>query len=799
MNFRKNLRVWLPPTFLGVVFCLFFLSSFFYFQEKENDILEKQHRIHDQISQIESFLISVSMLSRNHHSFPTTPGVENGLLNGYRIQAETALSFFENTSPSLSGNERKELFRIKRLLSSSRRYAGKIGTYAITSEMVGFSLRLLRQAEKNLDRDSLEMSSIIQTRTHLFWALGTSMIFFVAGWVFWQRRESQSTAILHSELAIVSNLVITSNVIQRWNDYMKDIFLSMSEILPMDCLFSVFTTAEGSCSVNVFWSYTPSSDEQEKLERVVHRNLFSVGGERYLSDLHFEHVFQNQTRHSHHLSRSFLDFFLFSRTLFLDTPKVGGILGIGILPSDKKDPAVRIVTDSILPSTLNALGSAKAISDYTRKMEYHAVRDPLTCLYNQRVFWDFLEDEIARAGSRGDVCSILFIDIDDFKQINDRFGHAFGDRFLLHVTEILSGVCSSGDILCRFGGDEFSVILPGEDTEIVRKKAEDIRDAVRSPLYAEDRTPVSSSVSIGVATWPHHGRESRDIFRVADHAMYQAKKGGKDAVIVPTWSDVQDAFQTSTQKRLWIVRSIHDKKPVPFFQPIQNLANGQVLGCEVLSRIPEEDGHGFIPAAKFVDVAEDSGLIVKLDYIVMEKAFQAKIENNFHGLLFVNMSPKVLFVPDFLNTVRSIVRKTGVSPTDIVFEIVERDAVRNLSMMDAFLKNLKSEGFRFAVDDFGSGYASLSYLRMFPIDFLKIDGSFVTGAGNGNSVDGAIVRSIVTLGKEMGIRVIGEHIENLNILSMANKEGIGYGQGYHIGRPSPNLQTVSIMNKPESS
>ena len=149
--------------------------------------------------------------------------------------------------------------------------------------------------------------------------------------------------------------------------------------------------------------------------------------------------------------------------------------------------------------------------------------------------------------------------------------------------------------------------------------------------------------------------------------------------------------------------------------------------------------------------------------------------------------------PDVANNYVDVIAQwPGISAEQIVFEITERDAIRNLRLMETFLQNLKDDGFRFAVDDFGAGYASLSYLRLFPIDFLKIDGPFVLGAGEGNVMDRAIVKSIVTLGKEMGIRIIGEYIENQKILDVAREERIEFGQGYHLGRPSPDLPTPDV-------
>jgi EAL domain-containing protein (putative c-di-GMP-specific phosphodiesterase class I) len=229
----------------------------------------------------------------------------------------------------------------------------------------------------------------------------------------------------------------------------------------------------------------------------------------------------------------------------------------------------------------------------------------------------------------------------------------------------------------------------------------------------------------------------------------------------------------------------HKKKIIPYFQPIVNVKDRSIMAYEVLTRIVVEDR--VIPAADFIEAAENMGAIGKIDYQLIEQAFIKITEKQYTGTLFLNLSPKAMVISDFMPTIRSLFRDYAIAPGSMVFEITERDTVKNVRLLENFVRTLKDEGFRFAIDDFGAGYSSFQYLKNFPVDYLKVDGEFIRTIGGPGSMEREIVTSIASLANRLNIKTIAEFVENEAILNEVNTAGIDYAQGYHIQRPSPDL------------
>jgi diguanylate cyclase (GGDEF)-like protein len=442
--------------------------------------------------------------------------------------------------------------------------------------------------------------------------------------------------------------------------------------------------------------------------------------------------------------------------------------------------------ESILATLLNVVGSVKAIDKYTKDLEYYATRDPLTNLYNQRVFWELIESEVLRSSRHGDKFSLLLIDADNFKSVNDSYGHGAGDSLLQMVVAAIRSAIRDDDLLSRYGGDEFAAILPETDMAAGEVVARRILDAVAAVnMTAPDGTAITSSVSIGIATYPDHAKGMKDLFLVADNMMYRAKAEGKNRVMVPSDEDVVEVFRTMGEKSMMILNAVEKRSVVPFFQPIINVADGRVEAIEVLSRIRMEDG-SFVIAEEYVAIAEKMGVMHKLDFIQLEKTLEAVEETGYGGLLFINMSPRALVLNDFVQETRRISSRFNIDPTRLVFEITERETIKNMALLERFISTLRNEGFKLAIDDFGSGFSSFHYVKRFPIDFLKIEGEFILGMKNSEK-DRALVRSIVSLSHDLGIRTVAEYVEDEAVFQQVIAQGIDLAQGFHIHRPNISL------------
>jgi diguanylate cyclase (GGDEF)-like protein len=589
---------------------------------------------------------------------------------------------------------------------------------------------------------------------------------------------------LQFEIKLLEKFIITSEVVRDWRDYVSRMLIDINQVMEAYALFSIFKVDDEVFDLEVFWHHAPSDEVRQRFEAAIREAL---AANAHFDDSYAVHIVHNIADHSARLDQiSDNNLQLQTKSLLVAAPKIGGIVGIGVQPGDIEDASRLLVIESILSTLLNVVGSVKAIHKYTKELEYYATRDPLTNLFNQRVFWELLESEVARSMRHGHRFALLVIDADNFKSVNDTYGHAFGDDFLQKLTDAIKGALRSDDLMARYGGDEFVVILPETGAQETALVGQRILAAVAAiALPAPDGSTIKTSVSIGMAVYPEHAMFGKDLFLFADNMMYRAKGDGKNRLAIPIESDVVEVFRRIGEKSMLILGAIESKRAEPFFQPIINVGSGRVEAVEVLSRLRMDDG-SVLTGDEFVAIAEKMGVMHKLDYVLMEKALARIHEAGFGGLVFLNMSPRALVLHDFIPEVRRIVAAQGFDPTRIVFEITERETIKNMALLEKFINHLKFEGFKLAIDDFGSGFSSFHYIKRFPIDFLKIEGEFVLNMGKSEK-DRALVKSIVSLAKELGIRTVAEYVEDADVQRAVEEIGVDLAQGFHIGRPQAKV------------
>lgn len=595
--------------------------------------------------------------------------------------------------------------------------------------------------------------------------------------------------VLEFEIRLLEKFIITSNVVRDWREFVQNLLIEISSIVEVYALVTVFRVENEAYECEVFWRSVPSDATAALLEAAVRRKLQDSGMFHGAHLLQLTHNVADKEAQLPELAPA--DIEVQTKTLFLDTPKIGGIVGIGVQSLLGEDNVRNMVIGSILTTLLNLVGSVKAIYKYTKDLEHYATRDPLTDLFNQRMFWELLGYEVGRARRHKQTFAVMVLDLDNFKTINDRFGHHFGDAFLQKFAQVLHQAVRNGDIIARYGGDEFCFILPDASDTQAHLVAQRIFDLLEHFwMDTPDGNRVRATTSIGIAVSPKHGDNPKDLFLVADNMMYKAKNSGKNAIAIPSEEEMAEVFRKQGEKALMIQNALDQQRIVPYFQPICHAATGEIVIHELLMRIQQDDGR-MVVANEFIAEAEQMGIAHKMDYQLIEKAFAQVKRQNYEGMLFVNLSPKALIVGEFAAHVNRMAADYGIAPTRIVFEITERETVRNLTLLEKFVADAKLQGFSFAIDDFGSGYSSFQYIKCFPVDYIKIEGEFIRNMLR-DEVYLAFVKSIVTLAKELKIKTIAEFVEDAETFAAVTALGIDYAQGYHIFRPHAEIQMAAL-------
>jgi len=449
--------------------------------------------------------------------------------------------------------------------------------------------------------------------------------------------------------------------------------------------------------------------------------------------------------------------------------------------------------------------------DITAKMQseerikYLAAYDELTGVFNRTHFVKQLNEWISYAETNKRTGILLLINLDKFKLINDTYGHSAGDSLLRNIAGAMKEAISEidaahkdktagkGIIVGRMGGDEFAILLPSRDEKEGTSVAEYIREKIETFRFAEITGGLTSS--IGVVSYPKHGITAKDIFIKADAAVYLAKEFGYNRTHLYREGDyVLEKMRSRIVWRDHIQKALAEDRLVPWFQPILYLRDNNIHHYEALARMRDIDGVIILPGS-FIDVAEDMGLVTDIDRVIIEKTMMVQVSLNKKGIspsFSVNLSGKELGDEWLLAFLRSRITATGADPRRLIFEITETAAIRELDKAIKFIRELRSLGCSFSLDDFGVGFTSFRYLKEMEVDYVKIDGSFIRKLHE-NKTDRLFVKAIADVAKGMGIKTIAEFVENEEIIRILREYGVDYAQGYFIGKPFPDIAGLRIV------
>jgi len=423
--------------------------------------------------------------------------------------------------------------------------------------------------------------------------------------------------------------------------------------------------------------------------------------------------------------------------------------------------------------------------EMARRLEYVVSHDFLTGLLNRRSFEQELARELERAARYDVPGAVLLIDLDNFKDVNDTFGHKAGDDVLKGVAGLLRQRLRQTDIVARVGGDEFAVLLTQTDAEQVQIVADEVVKALGLETAVLADRSIRLTASVGVAMF--EGLTDVEVLACADLAMYDAKEAGRNRCEMyrpPRRGRARGSARLDEADR--IRRALEEDRLVLYCQPILDLATNEICQHELLLRLPDGNGE-LLPPSVFLYGAERSGLIQAIDAWVVRRAIGMIREAERAGrelVLSVNLSGKSIGDRKLSALTDAALAESGVDPARLIFELTETAAISNIDQARTFASRMHDRGCSFALDDFGAGFGSFYYLKSFPFDYLKIDGDFIRGLAE-SPTNQLVVSAIVSVARGMGKRTVAEFVADDEAVRLLRKIGVDYAQGYHIGVPRP--------------
>jgi len=594
--------------------------------------------------------------------------------------------------------------------------------------------------------------------------------------------------LLERQSQVLQRIILSHEHISQWKEFVQEILADFYAIFPFNFFYIAFAEEHGLSLYLYYLGDYPDEVRVQARGVLSHQMLQSIG---LPADAALDiEEFNIQCGAG---IKAELDIRMISVPVPDHAPNLAGLLGVAYAAEKKLSPQEESVIRAILAVMVMVVGSSKVLSRTLLELEYYAVHDPLTGLHNRRQFNEMLNYEVSRSERHQHEFSVLMLDLDDFKDINDSYGHPTGDTALCAIATVLLEHTRKGDLCARVGGDEFSIILTETGPKGARIVAENVGRALRElAITSAQGNRFHLTVSIGVSSYPGDGHDIDALLEGVDAAMYKAKDMGKDSVCAFDATEARVSIRETRDNAENLREALKEGRIIPYYQSIVNCQTGELYAFETLARLKSPTGET-TSAAMFIETIEKYGLARDLDLAMINNSFAAKragMNDNrpeANAKIFINLSVQEIQGRGILGYAEELCQQLQLPPESIVFELLEREAIGDMTNMRRFLTNLRRKGFAFALDDFGTGYNSFHYLRELRFEYVKIDGAFVRNILT-SKVDYALVHNLSKLCQDIGILTVAEFVENQGIWEALKDMGINYAQGYHISMPLPEMK-----------
>ena len=421
------------------------------------------------------------------------------------------------------------------------------------------------------------------------------------------------------------------------------------------------------------------------------------------------------------------------------------------------------------------------------RLRWLAGHDAVTDLLNRDSFTNEMRSVIEDAGERRASAALLIVDIDNFRDVNETYGHQTGDSLLAQLSKRLKMLCESSAIVGRVGSDEYAILQPGGDAASAQVLVEAIGRNLADRPFQVDASTIHVSASSGIVLFPKHGDSTQELLANATLALAQAQRiSPGHGHILTLDAEVRAQRRERMHIRDEVAAALADERFVLYYQPILDMRTYRLSHCESLVRMQNRDGV-IVPPGGFIEIAEQSGQINAIQHVVLRQAIQMQAELQRMGHLLkisINLAAKTFEDPHLVEMVKKLLTQTGADPKQLIFEIVESEAIANMVTAQLITEELTTLGASFAFDDFGVGFTSFEYLRELPVDYVKIDQSFMRNLKE-RETDRVLVRSMNEMIRRLGLKSVAEGVEDAWTLDYLRDIGIDFCQGYYISKPIP--------------